>query len=404
MKPVIFGIALALLAIHVERAPAAEQASPAESNVYGSPTPSISARGLTFTLKAPDAHSVQVAGGDGLGPGPFPMTKDSDGTWSVTIPPVVPGFHYYWFVLDGVAVNDPSSETFFGYGKETSGVEIPERGAEYYAIRNVPHGEVREKVYFSKSTGGWRRAIVYTPPAYDKDLKSRYPVLILQHGSGEDETGWTRQGKAQFILDNLIAAGKAKPMIVVMERGYAERAAASPLKLRAGTHVAEVKAAFSEFQDLVVQDLIPMIDASYRTTPDREHRAMAGLSMGGMQTLFISLHHLNLFAYIGSLSGPIYPDLNSNQTLAGLQHPPFETKTAYDGAFSNPAEFNSRVKLLWLGVGTAEPESFRTGIGAAAQALKDAGVNVVYFESAGTAHEWQTWRRSLNDFLPRLFR
>ena len=147
-----------------------------------------------------------------------------------------------------------------------------------------------------------------------------------------------------------------------------------------------------------------MIDASYRTTPDREHRAMAGLSMGGMQTLFISLHHLNLFAYIGSLSGPIYPDLNSNQTLAGLQHPPFETKTAYDGAFSNPAEFNSRVKLLWLGVGTAEPESFRTGIGAAAQALKDAGVNVVYFESAGTAHEWQTWRRSLNDFLPRLFR
>ena len=219
MKHVIFGIALALLAIYSERATAAEQSSPSESNVPGASTPSISERGITFTLKAPDAHSVQVAGGDGLGPGPFPMTKGADGTWSVTIPPAVPGFHYYWFVLDGVEVNDPSSETFFGYGKETSGIEVPERGADYYAINDVPHGDVREKRYSSKSTGGWRRAMVYTPPAYDKDPKTRYPVLILQHGSGEDETGWTRQGKAQFVLDNLIAAGKAKPMIVVMERG-----------------------------------------------------------------------------------------------------------------------------------------------------------------------------------------
>jgi enterochelin esterase-like enzyme len=404
MKHVIFGIALALLTICSERATAAEQSSPAESNVFGAPSPAISEHGITFTLKAPDAHSVQVAGGDGLGPGPFPMTKGADGTWSATIPPAVPGFHYYWFVLDGVAVNDPSSETFFGYGKETSGIEVPEHGAEYYAISDVPHGEVREKRYFSKSSGGWRRAMVYTPPAYDKDQKVRYPVLILQHGSGEDETGWTRQGKAQFILDNLIAAGKAKPMIVVMERGYAERVAAPPLKLGAGTPAVAVKAAFSEFEELVVRDLIPTIDTSYRTIPDREHRAMAGLSMGGMQTLFIALHHLDLFAYVGSLSGPIYPDLNSNQTLAGGQHSPFNTKTAYDGAFSNPSEFNSRVKLLWLGVGTAEPELFRTGIGAAVQSLKDAGVHVVYFESAGTAHEWQTWRRGLNDFVPRLFR
>jgi enterochelin esterase-like enzyme len=402
MKHVIFAIALTLLSIHGGRATAAEPFLP-ESNVYGAATPSISERGITFTLKAPDAHSVQIAGGDGLGPGPFPMTKDADGTWSATIPPAVPGFHYYWFVLDGVAVNDPSSETFFGYGKETSGIEVPERGAEYYALRDVPHGDVREKRYFSKSTGGWRRAMVYTPPAYDRDLKARYPVLILQHGSGEDESGWTRQGKAQLILDNLIAAGKAKPMIVVMERGYAEHVAAPPFKLAAGTPAAAVKAAFGEFEDLIVHDLIPTIDASYRTIPDREHRAMAGLSMGGMQTLFIALHHLDLFAYVGSLSGPIYPDLNSNQSLAGL-HAAFDTKTAYDGAFANPAEFNNRVKLLWLGVGSAEPEQFRAGIGAATQALKNAGVHVVYFESAGTAHEWQTWRRSLNDFVPRLFR
>jgi enterochelin esterase-like enzyme len=402
MKHVIFSIALTLLSIHCGRATAAEPFLP-ESNVYGAPTPSISERGITFTLKAPDARSVQVAGGDGLGSGPFPMTKDADGTWSATIPSAVPGFHYYWFVLDGVAVNDPSSETFFGYGKETSGIEVPERGADYYTLRDVPHGDVREKRYFSKSTGGWRRAMVYTPPAYDKDPKARYPVLILQHGSGEDETGWTRQGKAQLILDNLIAAGKAKPMIVVMERGYAEHVAAPSFKLAAGTPATAVKAAFGEFEDLIVHDLIPTIDASYRTIPDREHRAMAGLSMGGMQTLFIALHHLDLFAYIGSLSGPIYPDLNSNQSLAGL-HPAFDTKTAYGGAFANPADFNKRVKLLWLGVGSAEPEQFRAGIGAATQALKNAGVHVVYFESAGTAHEWQTWRRSLNDFVPRLFR
>jgi enterochelin esterase-like enzyme len=406
MKHLACSVALVLLAVvQSELAPAAEQSSPSELNVLGAPTPSIHAdRGITFTLKAPDARSVQVAGGDGLGVGPFPMTKDVEGIWSVTTPPAVPGFHYYWFVLDGVPVNDPSSETFFGYGKETSGVEVPEPGANYYAINDVPHGEVREKRYLSRTTGEWRRALVYTPPGYDKNSQTRYPVLILQHGAGEDETGWTRQGKAQFILDNLIASAKAQPMIVVMDRGYATRAAAPAVKIGPDAPLANAKIAFSTFEDVIVHDLIPTIDASYRTVPDREHRAMAGLSMGGMQTLFITLQHLDMFAYIGSFSGPIVPDLNSKQPLAGTQRGPFDTKTAYDGAFSNAATFNSRVKLFWLGVGTAEPELFRAGIGAAAQALKQAGVRVEYFESAGTAHEWQTWRRALHDFVPRLFR
>jgi enterochelin esterase-like enzyme len=171
-----------------------------------------------------------------------------------------------------------------------------------------------------------------------------------------------------------------------------------------GAPLANAKLAFSAFEDVIVHDLMPTIDASYRTIPDREHRAMAGLSMGGMQTLFIGLQHLDMFAYIGSFSGPIVPDLNSKQPLGGTQRGPFDTKTAYDGAFSNAAAFNSRVKLFWLGVGTAEPELFRIGLGGAAEALKQAGVQVVYFESNGTAHEWQTWRRSLNDFVPRLFR
>lgn len=375
---------------------AEEQPVAAASNVPGAQTPSIhSDRRITFSLKAPDATTLQVAGGDGLGMGPFPMTKGTDGTWSVTTPPSVPGFHYYWFVLNGVEVNDPASETYFGYGKETSGIEVPETGADFYAIQNVPHGEVRTKWYLSKISGEWRRAIVYTPPGYDDHSAAHYPVLILQHGSGEDETGWTHQGRAQFILDNLIAAGKARPMIVVMDRGYAQRAGTPPMPGPTGwlqNH--------TSFEDVVVHDLIPMIDASYRTIPDREHRAMAGLSMGGMQTLFITLEHLDLFAYIGSFSGSIIPNI---RTANGTPQP-FDPNTAYGGAFSDPAQFNKRVKLLWLGVGTAEEDDFRAHIGGTVKTLRKAGVRVEYFESSGTAHEWQTWRRGLNDFAPRLFR
>jgi len=406
-----FALSMALVLFSLVKsahaAGAGDQSSPAASNVPGAPTPAIHPdRSITFTLKAPDAGSVLVAGGDGLGAGPFPMTKDAEGVWSVTTPAAVPGFHYYWFVLDGVSVNDPSSESYFGYGKETSGVEVSEPGADadYYAINSVPHGEVRAKWYLSGTTGEWRRALVYTPPAYDVNPKIRYPVLYLQHGSGEDETGWTRQGRAQFILDNLIAAGKARPMIVVMDRGYAARVGTSVARLAPGSSPADIKPGFMAFEDVIIHDLIPTIDASYRTMPDRQHRALAGLSMGGMQTLFIALHHLDMFAYVASLSGPMVPDPDSKQPLASTPPALFDTHTAYEGAFSNPRAFNSRVKLLWLGVGTAEPELFRAGIGGAVQSLKAAGVGVVYFESYGTAHEWQTWRRDLNDLAPRLFR
>jgi enterochelin esterase-like enzyme len=397
--------AMALQALGSSAVAAENYGVPAATNVPGAPTPGIQADGrITFTLEAPDAGSVQVAGGDGLGKGPFPMTKGPDGTWSVTTPASVPGFHYYWFVLNGVSVNDPGSETYFGYGKETSGIEVPENGADFYAIQNVPHGEVRAKWYLSKTTGEWRRAFVYTPPGYDAHTRTRYPVLILQHGSGENETGWTRQGRAHFILDNLIAAGKARPMIVVMDRGYAQRVATASAIPGSSAWLQNLHAAFTSFEDVVIHDLIPAIDASYRTIPDREHRAMAGLSMGGMQTLFIALQHLDMFAYIGSFSGPIVPNLEIGNLTVNRTPEPFDSKTAYGGAFADPATFNKRVKLLWLGVGSAEPDQFRNGIGGAVEALREAGVHLEYFESSGTAHEWQTWRRSLNDFAPRLFR
>ena len=368
---------------------------PAATNVRNAQSPRVFPDGRTlFTLKAPDAKMVQLAGA--VSSAPLPMTKGADGVWRLTTAPLVPGFHYYWFLVDGVQTNDPGSETFLGYGKETSGIEIPEPGTDFYAIKQVPHGEVREHWYFSTITGGWRRCFVYTPPGYDNNPATRYPVLILQHGSGEDETGWARQGKANFILDNLLASGKGKSMIVVMDRGYAIRAGQPPANFGPGASQRDYQEAFRAFQDVVLRDLIPEIDKAYRTIPGRDHRAMAGLSMGGMQTLFITLHHPEDFAYIGSFSGPMIRGLNTGSTTG------FDVKTAFDSVFAEPQSFNARIKLLWLGVGTEEGQ-FRTGIKEAADALRRAGVNLIYFESQGTAHEWQTWRRDLNDFAPRLF-
>jgi enterochelin esterase-like enzyme len=381
-----------------------DESSPATSNVAGAESPAIHRDGrVTFALRAPEANSLQIAGGDGLGKGPFPMLKGHDGTWSVTIPPPVPGFHYYWFVLEGVPVNDPGSETYFGYGKETSGIEIPEAGADFYTIRSVPHGEVREKWYLSGTTGQWRHALVYTPPGYETNPTRRYPLLILQHGMGEDETGWTRQGKAQFILDNLIAAGKTQPMIVVMDRGYAGKPGAPPFTLTADTTLRDIQLAFGVFAEVIIRDLIPTIDFSYRTIADREHRAMAGLSMGGMQTLFIASRHPDAFAYIASLSGPVIRGTDPNERLGASLQGPFDPKTAYDGVFSDPGRFNQQVRLLWFGAGSEE-QQLHTGVSDAVDALRGSGVRVVFFESPGTAHEWQTWRRDLNDLAPRLFR
>lgn len=375
------------------------------SSVPGAASPRIAADGrVTFTLRAAQAQSLQVEGGDGLGKGPFAMSKGADGTWSVTIAPPVPGFHYYWFVLDGTAVNDPASETYFGYGKETSGIEISEAGADYYAIRQVPHGVVREQWYFSGTSGEWRRAFVYTPPGYDREITRRYPVVILQHGLGENETGWTRQGRAQWILDNLIAARRAHPMIVVMDRGSARPRGGPAFALGPDTSNRDVELEYRAFADVVMHDLIPMIDATYRTLPDRTHRAIAGLSMGGMQSLFIGLHHLDDFAYIGSLSGPLIHDGSPAAKIGTSFGGPFDPKTAYDGVFADAAKFNARVKLLWIGVGTEEPPMFQQSIPPAVEALRASGIRLTYFESPGTAHEWQTWRRDLNDLAPRLFR
>jgi enterochelin esterase family protein len=368
-------------------APAAQDPRPAPSNVGSAEYPQIAPDlRVTFRLKAPNATKVQLQGGAGLVKSALDLTRGENGVWTVTTPPVVPGFHYYWFAVDGLNVNDPASYAYFGYGRETSGLEVPEPGVDFYdAKEGVPHGEVRARWYHSAITGKWRRAHVYTPPDYEKDSGTRYPVLYLQHGAGENERGWIEQGRANFILDNLIAAGKARPMILVVDTGYASRPGGGVSQSAS----ARAFAPTSAFEEVMLNEIIPMIDSTYRTLSDREHRAMAGLSMGSMQTLQITLKHLDKFAWIGALSGP--------------PRQGFEVKTAYDGVFGDAAVFNQKVKLLWLGAGTAE-ERFHQNTLAMHEALDKAGIKNVFFSSPGTDHEWQTWRRSLHDLAPRLFR
>jgi enterochelin esterase family protein len=306
------------------------------------------------------------------------MEKQQDGYWTVTTPPLVPGFHYYTLIIDGMEVSDLNTHAFFGGTKEASGIEVPEPGSTYYSIQDVPHGQVREVWYNSKVTGSWRHALVYLPPNYDAQTKERYPVLYLQHGAGEDETGWIRQGNANFILDNLLAAKSCKPMIVVMAYGYAHRAGQQPTDLFAKPFGSpEMLKAMQEmaaaFEDDVTQALIPYIDSSFRTLSDRDHRAMAGLSMGGMQTFQITLNHLDLFSYIGGFSGA------GGMLVLGDRK--LDPKTDYNGVFADPSAFAKKVHLLWLGVGTAEPERMRAGLQRLHSSLLEANIQHVFYES-----------------------
>lgn len=373
--------------------------APASTNVWGAEYPRVDSTGrVQIRIKAPQANHVKL----NFWSGPkIDMEKQADGFWAVTTPPLVPGLHYYVVNIDGAEVSDPNSQAFFGGTRYTSAVEIPEPGSTYYSIQDVPHGQVREVWYESKITGTWRHALVYLPPGYDTQMKQRYPVLYLQHGGGEDETGWIRQGRANFILDNLIAAGECKPMIVVMAYGYARRAGhsgpdlaslpfGSPEAMKAMQDMADT------FEDDVTDALIPFVDRTFRTLTDRDNRAMAGLSMGGMQTFQITLNHLDLFSHIGGFSGA------GGRLVLGDRK--LDPKSDYNGVFADPAAFAKKVHVLWLGVGTVEPERMREGIRRFHRSLEEAGIQHVYVESEGTDHEWQTWRRALKDFAPRLFR
>jgi len=347
---------------------------------------------VTFRLKAPLARSVQIEplngqpennGYNGLGSGSYDLVKDEAGVWSITTPPAVPGLHTYWLVVDGVRVNDTTSRSYGSKLMQACGVEIPEPGVDFYDIKDVPHGEVRLKWYYSKITNLWRRAYVYFPAEYDAYPEKRYPVFILRHGGGEDESGWVEQGFANFIMDNLIAEKKAVPMIVVMDWGQA------PVPGMA-VHIPSTPPR-QEIFDVTMQELIPMIDSTYRTIPDREHRAMAGLSMGSVQTLYIGLQNLDSFSALGIFSRRPMDDKE------------FNLERSFGGIFQKPQELNGKLHLFWWGAGTAE-EGIYNAVKKNLAQLTSVGINTVFVEFPGTSHEWQTWRKSLYDFAPRLFR
>ena len=352
----------------------------AETTVPGNEFPKVDKEGRAyFRISAPEARKVIVDICDKK----YDMQPDGKGNFMAVTDPLAPGFHYYFMNIGGVNFIDPATETFFGCNRESGGIEIPEgsEGDYYRPQQGVPAGQVRSIYYYSNEQKTWRHAMVYTPAEYDlkANIKKRYPVLYLQHGMGEDETGWSKQGHMQHIMDNAIAAGRAVPMIVVMESG-------------------DIKAPFgpgqsrdqygNSFYPVLLNDLIPYIDANFRTKTDRENRAMAGLSWGGHQTFDIVLTNLDKFSYMGTFSGAIF----------GL-----DLKTAYNGVFTNPEAFNKQIHYFLMCSGTEGMDKM-FGTKKMVDDLNAMGINAHYSESTGTAHEWLTWRRGLNEFIPHLFK
>ena len=352
----------------------------AETTVPGNEFPKVDKEHRAyFRVVAPDAHRVQV---DICGK-KYDMRRDQQGVWCAVTDPLVVGFHYYFINIGGMNVIDPATETFFGCNRQAGGIEIPEgpEGDYYRPQQGIAHGQVRSIYYYAKATEEWRHALVYTPAEYEKG-KKRYPVLYLQHGMGEDETGWSKQGRMQHIMDNLIASGEAVPMIVVMESGDIK----APFK--GGDNRQGFSQYGASFYKVMTNDLIKTIDSKFRTLRDRDHRAMAGLSWGGHQTFDVVLSHMDLFAWMGAFSGAIF----------GL-----DVKTAYNGIFTRPDEFNRKIHYLFLMSGTEGMDKM-FGTKKLVDELNNQGIHAHYYESTGTDHEWLTWRRGLRQFVPHLFK
>ncbi len=351
---------------------------PSTINQKGKEYPQVnSERRARFRVMAPEAQSVSVSLGK------VALTKGDDGVWTGVTAPLDEGFHYYSLKIDGADVPDPNSLYFFGAMRWGSGIEVPAADQDFYALKNVPHGQLRQVLLFSKTTDSHHKAFVYTPPGYERDTETRYPVLYLQHGWGEDENGWGAQGHANLIMDNLIAAGKAKPFIIVMTYGMTNDV---PLGgPRSGAGGGRPAFNFDKFKGVLLDDLVPYVDSNYRTLADQPNRAMAGLSMGGMQTRTIAPANLDKFSAIGLFSGgSIGAD-----------------------SITNMDDFKQKVKLVFVGYGSKELGGNRGGFGgdpkAATEGLKTAGVNAHFYASQDTAHEWQSWRRCLYQMAPLLF-
>jgi enterochelin esterase-like enzyme len=346
--------------------PVIEDFKPSTYNQPGQDYPQVNSQGYArFRIVAPAADSVKVSLGLG-GRGGTRLAKGADGVWTATTEgPMDEGFHYYNVNIDGGKFNDPGTLNFYGSTRWESGIEIPAHDQDFYALKNVPHGHVQQVLFPSPSTNTSRRAFVYTPPGYEKSSKKNYPVLYLQHGWGEDETAWSNQGHANLIMDNLIAEGKIDPFIIVMTYGMTNDIKFGGLR----------NFKVDTFQTVLVDELIPYVDANFRTIAKQSHRAMAGLSMGGMETHSITLNKPEVFSHYALLSGGLY----------------------------TPAEIKdkSKVKLIFISCGSRERPD---GVKNAVTALKESGYNAVSYVSENTGHEFQTWRRSLYQLAPLLFK
>ncbi|MGV3504724.1 MAG: alpha/beta hydrolase-fold protein [Adhaeribacter sp.] len=346
--------------------------TPAATNVRSARYPQILPDNrVIFRVKAPEAQKVQVDLGK-----KYDLVKQPDGFWEVTTDTIGEGFHYYSLIINGVALADPASETFYGMGRMASGIEIPFRDGDYYALKEVPHGEVRQKRYFSPVTNSWRRFYIYTPAGYDQNINEKYPVLYLLHGGGEDERGWAAQGKTDLILDNLIAGKKARPMLVVMLDGNMGLPGLS-------------ENAFRAFENELKQAVIPAVEKNYRAIPEGKSRALAGLSMGGLQTLHAGLRNTQMFNYLGVFSSGWF----SNQ--------PALSDPQYEFMKNNAATINNNLKLLWVAMGGKEDIAYNNCKAMLAR-FDQMQVKYTYTEYPG-GHTWPVWRNNLYNFAPLLF-
>ncbi|MBN2012122.1 esterase [candidate division KSB1 bacterium] len=337
---------------------------------------------VIFRTDAPDAGKVQIDLGK-----LYDMQKDETEIWTVTTEPQVPGFHYYSLVIDGYKVADPASESFYGMGRMASAIDIPEAGVEFYTIKDVPHGDIRSKQYFSKTTGTWRHVNIYTPPGYETNHKKKYPVLYIQHGGGEDERGWAQQGKTNIILDNLIADGKAVPMLVVIANGNAQK----PGMTARGYN----DEAMAVFKEELIENVMPFIERNFRVKTGAKNTALAGLSMGGGQSFFTGLRNTDVFANVGVFSTGLFGGIGRGSS------DPFDPEKIVPGILTSPESFNKKLDVFYISVGEQDQRIEHTK--KLIETFKSKGLDVIFASFPG-GHEWQVWRKSLHDFAQKLFK
>ena len=336
---------------------------------------------VMFRVVAPQAQNVQI---DLCGT-KYDMQKSEDGTWTVTTKSQVPGFHYYFLIVDGVSVADPASQSFYGCGRWSSAIEIPEEGMDDFEVKAVPHGEVRTVHYYSNVDKTWRPLMVYTPAGYNESHQD-YPVVYIQHGGGEDHRGWMEQGRTAQIMDNLIAAGKAVPMIIVSSN--------SNVHARNGGFGGGYSwQGMQAFRSELLENVIPFVEKNYRVKKDRKSRAMCGLSMGGGQSFYIGLRDPEVFANVGVFSTGMFGG------IAGASN--FNLEAEVPGMLTDTKTFNERFDVFFMSCGEQDPRiDYTRNI---VKKMHDGGVEV-HFNSYPGDHEWQVWRKSLHEFTQYLFR